>query len=541
MRQETVGAGAYGGGNGCAAGHKPPVAPAEVPGEAPTTPVEDRGRHDDELGGAPSRAKTSPGYTPGSMAGDSDVIVRESDDNDDGHHAYVRGLREGSSELREDESARTLPPETPELGRRGGPMDVSNVEKTLDTHAEAAENSEPSFVERPFTSEATRSGTSGGSSSMSHVTSIELQPAQHEEPRDIMMISCHGWKVSGDEVNSLGRVQHDGHRHNMDDRLSSLAQRLRQLQNQVFGPYENGSPCRRLRSPANWMAMYGSPQAGPRAQQPVCAVDSMQSMWTAPDLCGQGALPGRHQSSWATERAGDPSAGGAASGVCRDGHEREDLPGQAPGEGQRAGEFSWSRMNQCPSPCRRALGTADDERAAEDNKREGEVGSDTANPRGAHRGDGTTDLQDAQDSFETIHLSWEEGEVRGDQEEGGHCGSIGGADDLRRRHGELRGGEDQGQGQEQPGQVSVLWKSLRDLQHRMRAWSARSLHVHVPPHRNRMAVRDGSCLRRAAGHGSFAGFESHLEHVSKASYKPPKRTAFEGQLVVAHLLSLKRI
>jgi hypothetical protein len=39
-------------------------------------------------------------------------------------------------------------------------MDVSNAEKTPDTHAEAAENSEPSVIERPFNSEATRSGTS---------------------------------------------------------------------------------------------------------------------------------------------------------------------------------------------------------------------------------------------------------------------------------------------------------------------------------------------------------------------------------------------
>ena len=88
------------------------------------------------------------------------MIVREADDNDDEHHAYVRGLREGSSERREDESARTLPPDTPELGERDGPMDVSNAEKTPDTHAEAAENSEPSIIERPFNSEATRSGTS---------------------------------------------------------------------------------------------------------------------------------------------------------------------------------------------------------------------------------------------------------------------------------------------------------------------------------------------------------------------------------------------
>ena len=48
--------------------------------------------------------------------------------------------------------------------------------------------------------------------------------------------------------------------------------------------------------------------------------------------------------------------------------------------------------------------------------------------------------------------------------------------------------------------------------------------MRVPPHRNRMAVRDGPCLRRAAGPSSFAGFEMHIKQVSMASYKPPKRT-----------------
>ena len=44
-----------------------------------------------------------------------------------------------------------------------------------------------------------------------------------------------------------------------------------------------------------------------------------------------------------------------------------------------------------------------------------------------------------------------------------------------------------------------------------------------------MAVRDGSCLRRDAGPGSIARFETHIEpnpiravsQLSKASYKPP--------------------
>ena len=50
-----------------------------------------------------------------------------------------------------------------------------------------------------------------------------------------MMISKCGWKVSGEEVNTSSRVQHGVHPHRMDDRLSNLAQRLRQLQDRVFG------------------------------------------------------------------------------------------------------------------------------------------------------------------------------------------------------------------------------------------------------------------------------------------------------------------
>ena len=57
-----------------------------------------------------------------------------------------------------------------------------------------------------------------------------------------------------------------------------------------------------------------------------------------------------------------------------------------------------------------------------------------------------------------------------------------------------------------------------------------------------MAVRDGSCLRRSAGRVSFARFERPVEQVAKASHIAWERRtdrAFEGQLVVAHLLALK--
>ena len=250
-------------------------------------------------------------------------------------------------------------------------------------------------------------------------------------------------------------------------------------------------------------------------------------------------------------QTGWPCAGGAASGVCRlvnsHGAGRTNVQVRAD---ERLGQLMMNEPPRTTSVKAKSAATPPipEEHIAETapltsrtpktpSRRPTSLGQESAPP-----GDQATISDQAH----------QEGEVRGDQEEGGHCGSIEGADDLRRRrHGELRGGEDQGQGQEQPGRVSVLWKSLRDLQRRTRAWSARSLHVHVPPYRNRMAVRDGSCLRRAAcwlwiasrtrfkgqlqasktyclrrtaGRGSFAVFETHIEQVSKANYKPPKRT-----------------
>ena len=82
VRQETVGVGAYGGGAGNAADNKSPAAPSEVPGEAPTTPPEDRGRHEDEhiaetapltsrTPKTPSRRSTSPTRTPGTESAPS--------------------------------------------------------------------------------------------------------------------------------------------------------------------------------------------------------------------------------------------------------------------------------------------------------------------------------------------------------------------------------------------------------------------------------------------------------------------------------------
>ena len=236
------------------------------------------------------------------------------------------------------------------------------------------------------------------------------------------------------------------------------------------------------------------------AHKPGRERSNQYALWTACSRCGlrlSYVAKGRHQED--TRAVGPPrdlviqAQQQSASGVCPHRHEREDLPGQAHGgEGQGIGDFSWSRTHHRPSPCRRAPGTVDDERAAEDKRRKGKVGSDITNPGGAHRGDGT-DRKDAQDSFETLHITYQdtghgvisndsggrelqssfqahqEGEASGGKEEGSHGGGNRGADNLRRRDGELcRGGEDHGKAQEKPGQVSALWKALRNLQHRMR-------------------------------------------------------------------------
>ena len=81
--------------------------------------------------------------------------------------------------------------------------------------------------------------------------------------------------------------------------------------------------------------------------------------------------------------------------------------------------------------------------------------------------------------------------------------------------------------------IYSLWNAYRTEPYRSRQPSfkrmfprpckgpLRASKTYIPPHWNSMEVEDGSCLRKAAGPGLFADFETQIKWVSKTIYKPP--------------------
>ena len=284
----------------------------------------------------------------------------------------------------------------------------------------------------------------------------------------------------------------DGHAHdvdepntnfdNLDDKLSNLAQRLKQFKQRhlAYDEQQAMHSSDRVGSQAEWLAMSRSPSSWTGKDQPLCNVASLQNMRSPSSLCGKGWLCRRDSSYWPTSSTSGPSSRGTAARVHSTGDDGEDLQWQANGASRQILGRKWRPWKDySPSASQREDGRSTP-RAVLREERAGQDKAEGQDSKGARTGDtfdgsskdtiedsfhtntgASNTLAEAHDSqegaaAEASGISLNGGLLHADQRLGGRGGGGG-----------RQGQEQQGQGQWREGMRS-LRSALDGLRARMR-------------------------------------------------------------------------
>ena len=162
-------------------------------------------------------------------------------------------------------------------------------------------------------------------------------------------------------IGNMSHLEHGGHEP-LDARLSSLAQRLQELQQRYPPqPYEIDPTISGIGSPSDGMAMWWNAQSWAREVEPIRQVAELQPLWTASTLRRQDPSQWGHQGSWPTYGIGSPGPGGVDAGLHPWRDERQDLSRQADGDqGTLPGEERWRWPHISASESGRTPGPMDD-------------------------------------------------------------------------------------------------------------------------------------------------------------------------------------
>ena len=299
----------------------------------------------------------------------------------------------------------------------------------------------------------------------------------------------------------------------LDERLSSLAQRLRDLRTRSSGPSgdeSQGMPsCHRYGSSPCWLALHGttSPRKGESKQ--VCSLAGMQQVRTTTPVHHQGHWTRRDESHWSDSGDGERGAAGTPRAVHCHGNEREDLQRKADGAARKdLGGVGRLWSDDRSGEGGREAGRGTDEllgmRYDQDTE---EVSKENDKSRTEIPITDSTDIQGTGISRQDRSEDRDGDEIVRNDAEGPGLGGDGQRGDRRVRGG-ARHGQTGDQGGEGPGRVrghlDALWSALNGLRSRMQPASS----------------EDGECQPRLEAE---AGINSATTTMSPTRQLPPEQ------------------